>query len=148
MQTLSLLSSLHHCISRGLALAAALATGGSAAADFPPLRAGMWEFSRSVEGAAGGTAPSTFTTKKCTDPVADMKASNERMKQAGCRLSPTTQSGSTYSFSAECQIQGTAMKSESQLTVAGDSAYTVRVVSNANGRITRETLSARRVGDC
>jgi len=108
----------------------------------------MWEFNRSVEGAAGGTAPSSFTTKKCTDPGADMKAGNERMKQVGCKFSPTTQSGSTYSFTAECQIQGTAMKSESHLTVAGDSAYAVRVMSNANGRITRETLSARRIGDC
>jgi len=148
MQTFSLMGGLHHCARCGVVLATALATSGTTAADFPPLRAGMWEFNRSVEGAAGGGAPSSFTSKKCTDPAADMKASNERMKQAGCKLSPTTQNGSTYSFSAECQIQGTAMKSESQLTVAGDSAYTVRIVSNANGRTTRETLSARRVGDC
>jgi hypothetical protein len=59
-----------------------------------------------------------------------------------------SRNGNAYSFTLECEIQGTKMQSKSIITVASDSEYRIDIESKAGGRGTKEVLHARRVGDC
>lgn len=132
-----------------ISMVALCAAGTAAAADqWPLLRHGMWEFSRSIETPGKGGKPQTMQTKQCTNPTEDMKRQNEMLSKGGCRFSPVTRSGNVYTYSAQCKMQGMAGTSKSVLTVDGDSAYTIRIESDFGGEATREVLQARRTGDC
>ncbi len=129
-----------------LALASLVALSSAALAeDLPPFRKGLWEFKRTVQGGAG---PQEMKTQKCTSPSDDMKARNEKATRDGCTLSPLSRSGNSYRFTFECKLQGTSLRSESVLTVQSDSAYHVEIDSQVGGAHTKESLDARRLGDC
>ena len=130
-------------------LAAILGTCPAVAVDdWPALRTGMWEFNRTIESPGAPDKARTVQTKKCTSPSEDMKKQNEMLTKGGCKLSPVTRAGNTYTYSATCKLQGSAGTSKSVLAVETDSAYTIRVESDFGGEPTRELLRARRIGDC
>ncbi|MFO1304615.1 MAG: DUF3617 family protein [Burkholderiales bacterium] len=127
----------------------ALAAGASCVAsaqDFPSFRRGMWELSRTIDDGSG--KPQVLSTKKCSDPTSDMRQQNAMLSKAGCTFSPTTRSGASYSFTAQCSMQGTSTQSKSVITPDGDSAYKVEVESRTGGKPSKELLVAKRVGDC
>jgi len=62
-----------------------------------------------------------------------MKKGRQSLAGVGCTFTPLTQSGSSYTFTADCLIQGVKRQSKSVITVASDSAYTVDV-GGAPGR--------------
>jgi len=135
-----------------LVVAAAMAAGltplGSAAhaQDLPTFRKGMWELNRTIEGAAASAR--TITAKKCMSPTDEMRKQNDMLAKAGCRISAVTRSGSSYSFTSQCSLQGVATQSKSVITADGDSAYRIDVESQQGAEKTRERLAARRIGDC
>ncbi len=130
-------------------LAAALGTCPAVASDdWPALRTGMWEFNRSIETSRTPGKAQTIQTKKCANPSDDMKKQNEMLTRGGCKFSPVTRAGNTYTYSAVCKLQGTAGTSKSVLTVETDSAYMIRIESDFGGEPTRELLRAKRIGDC
>ncbi len=118
----------------------------SEAQELPTFRRGLWEFNRTIEGASAKTQ--TMATKKCTNPTDDMRKQNDTLTKAGCKFSPTARSGSAYSFSSQCNIQGISAHSKSVISPDGDSAYTVTIDSQQDGQATKEVLVARRIGDC
>ena len=77
-----------------------------------------------------------------------MKKMNEALAKQGCKFSPVEKSGNSYTFGADCEIEGTRIRSRSVMTVESDSAYKVDVTSTAGARSTKEVLSAKRLGDC
>ena len=118
------------------------------AEDLPVLKPGLWEFKRTVASRGAGGKPMNVENRKCTDPTADMKKSNDMLARQGCKFSPIARSGSTYAFSSDCQIRGTHFQSRSVITVDGVGAYRVEVTSTGDGSSTKELLVARRVGEC
>lgn len=134
----------------GLTLVAALLIGWSvsaAADDWPPLRQGLWEITRTMQ-APGGGAPRVVTGKRCLDPAADWKAQNARLAKAGCSFTPLQRSGNQYSFSSTCAVMGVMSSGRTTITANGDSAYSMTVESVTDGQKTSETATGRRVGDC
>ena len=117
----------------------------SLAEELPLFRKGLWQFKRSVH---GGAAPQEMTTQKCTSPSDDMRARNEKAAHDGCKVSPLTRSGSSYHFTFECVLQGTSISSDSVITVESDSAYHVEIDSRVGSAHTKESLDAKRLGDC
>lgn len=132
----------------GLLMAALLTTATAWADDWPTLRHGMWEFSRTIETQGKPGKPQTLQTRKCTNPTEEMKRQSEMLTKGGCKFTPVTRSGNAYSYSATCKMQGMSGTSKSVLTVDSDGAYTLRVESDFGGESTREVLRARRAGDC
>lgn len=118
------------------------------AGDMPTFRQGMWEFNRTIQNTDGPGKSQTMTVKKCTSPTEDMKKQNEMLTKGGCQLSSVSKKGNTYSFTADCKIQGVAVQSKSIMTVENDSAYSVKVESRSAAQDTKEVLLARRTGDC
>ena len=117
------------------------------AQQWPALRQGMWEFTRTMQ-APGGGAAKPMTSKRCIDPVADMQSQNEKLAKAGCTISAPVKSGNTFTFTAACKMMGVQSNMKSTIVVENDSAYTITVEGTADGQPVNEVLKARRTGDC
>lgn len=129
-----------------LAGAALFMTVASRAEEPPAFRQGLWQFDRTVGG-------QKLQSKECTNPSEDMQQQNAMLTKGGCTFTPSTRSGKTYTFSAECTIKPPAgapvtARSTSVMTVDSDSAYKVEITTTGAGTSTNEVLIARRVGDC
>lgn len=131
-----------------MVVAVAVAAVAANAAEPGPaeFQRGMWEFTRVVDTGAG--TPQTLTRKECTSPSADMRAQREAGAKAGCKTSPTVTNGSTYTFTSTCNFAGQEVESTSVMTVASTSAYSVAIQSKGGGKSTKESLVAKRIGDC
>lgn len=116
------------------------------AEELPNFRKGLWEFNRTIADASGQTR--TITAKKCTNPTDDMKKQNDMLTKGGCKFTPVTRSGSAYSFSSQCNIQGISAQSKSVISVESDASYKIDVESVQDGAKTKERLVAKRVADC
>lgn len=129
------------------ALAVLLTAGSLARADnMPKLRPGMWHFKRTV-------GKKLIDVSKCGDPVADMRNQNVMLQKIGCRFFPVTNLGNTYTFKAECTMAnpaGGTIKSHSTsvMTVESQDSYRMQVDIVSSGKASRETLVAKRTGDC
>jgi hypothetical protein len=133
-----------------VALAALAATFAAvASADpWPTLRPGMWEYKRTVARSDQPGKPIVITKRKCGNPAEDMKRQNAQLTAAGCQFSPIRQAGNTYTYTARCSMAGLQVQSKSTLTVESPGAYRLFVESREGGATSKETLIARRVGDC
>jgi hypothetical protein len=117
------------------------------AQQWPVLKQGMWEFVRTMQPPGGGQ-PTVITSKRCIDPVAHMQRQNATMAKSGCTMSAPVRSGNTYTFTASCKMMGISSNTTSTIVVESDSAYTLTVEGTTDGEPTRETMKARRTGDC
>jgi hypothetical protein len=132
----------------GLAVSMILAVSAVVAAqEWPSLKQGMWEISRTMQ-APGGGAPKVANSTRCMDPVADWKQQNARMGQMGCTFSPMKKTGASYTFTASCNVMGTSSKTTTTIVPEGDSAYTLTVTGTTDGEPTNETMKAKWVGAC
>jgi hypothetical protein len=120
---------------------------GLQAQQWPVLKQGMWEFNRTMQ-APGGGAPRTVTSKRCTDPTADMQRQNATMTKSGCTISAPVKKGNTYTFTAACNMMGVSSNTTSTLVVESESAYTLTVEGTTDGQPTKEVMKAVRIGDC
>lgn len=122
----------------------AMATAGSTA-ELPSFRPGVWEFERLL-------GNSKLVARECIDPTQEMRSNQASLAKLGCRLSPLTQDGSTYTFTSECSMKlpsGTSTWStSSSLTVESDSAYRLQVQETTQGKTSEQLVVAHRVDDC
>ena len=133
----------------GLLVALALTLAAVASADpWPVLRSGMWEYQRTMVRSDQPGKPIVVTKRKCGNPTEDMKRQNAQLTAAGCRFSPVRKAGNTYTYTAQCSMAGLQVQSRSTLTVENPGAYRLFVESREGGATSKETLIARRVGDC
>ena len=123
-------------------VASAAAVG---AEDLPQFRPGLWQFTRTIEELKQGTKPPPMNLQECADPTASLKKHKE---SPGCTFSPMTRRGESYSFTADCQTERGRLRSKSVITVESDSAYRLRVESQAGEQQVTEVLVARRIGEC
>jgi hypothetical protein len=124
------------------------AVASAAAGDWPSLRPGRWEFTRTIHSFRTHGSPQVVRSTRCLDPVADMKQQNARLTRAGCRFSPMVRRGNTYTFSSQCKIAGIDARSKSVLTVESPTAYRLHVDTSEDGALGKEDMVARRVGEC
>jgi hypothetical protein len=140
----------HGVFRASLALAAAITAAcviGLEAQQWPMLQQGMWEFTRTMQ-APGGGPPKTVTSKRCTDPAADMQRQNATLTKSGCTISAPVKKGNTFTFTSACNVMGVSSNTTSTLVVESDSAYTLTVEGTTDGQPTKEVMKARRAGDC
>jgi len=131
-----------------ITLASALAiTAQAFAQEWPSLRHGMWDITRTMH-APGGGAPKTVTAKRCMDPAADWQRQNAQLTKAGRTFTPSKRSGSTYTFSSSCNVTGVSSTTTTTIVVESDSAYTLTVEGKTDGEPTKEVMKAKRIGDC
>jgi hypothetical protein len=129
-------------------LAALIAGAIAADVDWPRLKPGLWQFTRTMEGAG---QPTTIERRICTDPVDEWKKMHASSKQSGCSVTTKKVSANQYVTTALCDIPDVGKgSSRSTATIESDSRYEVTVENEgvAARTGTREHLVATRVGDC
>lgn len=131
-------------------LLAALLTPAStlSSEDLPALRKGMWELNRTLAGQGADGKDVQMSSKRCLDPWNSMNAMKAALAKQGCKAAPASVKGNVRTSVTECPVQGATVRSESVMTITSDSAYTVGITTTGGGKASRETLVARRVGDC
>ena len=104
----------------GIALLAAAST--ASAQDFPKLKPGLWEVTTTNTGREGA-APRP--TSMCLDDSVqqDMYRMSTGMMAGMCSKHDVNVSGSRVTMSAVCDVGGTKMRSQSVMTLTGDTAY-------------------------
>ena len=125
-----------------------LATAAASADDWPSLRPGLWEFTRTIQSSRAPGKPRVVKSTRCVDPVADMKQQNARLTKAGCRFSAMVRRGNTYAMSSQCKMAGMDVRSKTVITVESPAAYRLHVDTMEDGVPGKEDMTARRVGDC
>ncbi len=116
--------------------------------DLPALRKGMWEFNRTLAGQGAGGKDVQINSKQCVDPWGSMKAMKEALAKQGCKATPGSMKGNVRTSVTECPMQGVMVRSETIMTITSDSAYTVSITTTSGGKTNKETLVAKRAGDC
>lgn len=116
----------------------------SFAEDYPSFRKGMWQLDDTME--INGKSIK-HPTKRCMDPTTTVQATLEPKTAFGCVTEPPKRTGNRYHSLTKCS--GAMVGStERVITVESDSAYTdisVQKLGKMNGK---ETLIAKRIGDC
>jgi hypothetical protein len=113
--------------------------------DVPAFRQGLWEYQR-----AAGTQ--RFIATECIDPAEDLRLQQSSLQKMGCKLSPPTRAGSSWTYGAQCTLKlpsgFAAFSTTSVLTADNDTAYQVETRTTNRGATTSETIIAHRVADC
>jgi hypothetical protein len=121
------------------------AAGWAVAAELPSFRPGVWEYERLV-------GDSKLVARECVDPTQEMRSHEASLAKLGCRISPLTQDGSSYTYSSECSMKlpsgASRWTSTSTLTVESDTAYRLQVRETSQGKTSEQIVVAHRVDDC
>ena len=117
------------------------------AVDLPTFQQGKWDFRRSVMVGAQ-KQPAVQSIQKCINPTDDIRSKWEALARQTCKFSPVRHADNKYQYSAICTKNGVSMHTMSVITVQGPTAYEVVTRSTTGERLSAETLSAHRVGDC
>jgi hypothetical protein len=139
-----------------LAIAAACALLATSSASFaydgPTFRSGLWKFERTLE--TDGEPNNRLQTSglpiarqmtRCVNPTLELKAEITPLKVGGCNTRDLRKTDDGYAFEKIC---GGAAPIKTAIHVTGDSAYTEIHEGSIGKMSTKETVVARRVGDC
>ena len=121
------------------------APAAARADDVPAFRQGLWEYQR-----AAGTR--RFIATECIDPAEELRREQSSLQKMGCKVSPPTRAGSTWSYGAECTLKlpsgFAAFSTASTLTADNDTAYQLEKRTTNRGATTSETIIEHRIADC
>lgn len=139
------------CVKRiYLAIAAvigiACSVTGSQAAELPILRQGLWDYKITIENGSGPAQ--VLRTKKCANPMQELKKQNQVLTGSGCRVSRTVRKGNTYTFASSCGPNGPHSMAKTVMIVEGDAGYTMEAETEKDGIISKHRLVGRRVANC
>ena len=130
-----------------LALAGVLvaAPGVGRADDAPSFRQGLWEYQRTA-------GANRYAATECLDPGEELRRQQAGLQKLGCKLSPTTRAGSTWTYSADCAVKLPSrvwtFSKTSVLTAESDTAYQLETRTTDRGVTSSEVITAHRVADC
>lgn len=119
----------------------------AAASQLPPLRAGLWEYRRTVYTAAD-TKPQKTTFQVCADPSAEIRERLEALRKKGCVFSPVLTRGKQYQSSWRCPVSSGVLVDHNIMLVSDDSSYQDDNEIRSGEHFTRSRLVATRVGEC
>jgi len=151
------LGSAHGMVARGVAvvvigcgLAAATVVKAEEFAG-PSFRRGMWQFERTLEytGPSTQPPPTAFSIRqemrRCVDPTESMKETFKPLNVGACHSAKPERLDNRYVFSLRCDFIGPV---RTVIELEGDGAYT-EINELTVGKFPRkDTVIARRVGDC
>ncbi len=122
--------------------------GSAADVDWPALKPGLWQFTRTITTAG---KPTTIERQGCADPVAEWEKQQEASGRAGCKVETVKAAADRYVTTAECMLPNAGEgSSRSTALIKVPDAYEVTVENR--GVLAKsgdsEHLVAKRLGDC
>ncbi len=130
-----------------LAAAMLFAVNTFGADDLPAFKPGMWNYSMNIE-TPGSMQPHTQSVRRCSDPTAEIRKKWQALAVETCKFSPIKRDGNRYSYTSSCQKNGMELSLRAVITMESDAAYRVDTESKTNSQVRRESLVAKREGDC
>jgi hypothetical protein len=138
----------------GIALLLACAAPLPSAAEtvVPPMKQGLWEYQRSIQGAAK-EVPAESKYRRCTNPSRDFERQGSMLAQAGCTFHFATTAADTIDRVATCLTSdGSMMRNRTWLHVADGGEFSARIESGGmlgdSSAKSVEELKGKRIGDC
>jgi uncharacterized protein affecting Mg2+/Co2+ transport len=133
---------------RAIVLAAALtALPAMAADDLPAFQPGLWSFTITVQ-AQGAVKPQVQTLHRCANPTEDIRRKWQVLASKTCKFSPVAHDGKRYTYSSTCQKDQMLLNMKAVIIVESDQAYQVDTESRTNNQVRRESVVAKREGEC
>ena len=117
----------------------------SAGVELPAFRSGLWEYRRTL---MRGGKPQVSTTRKCTNPGAEMREKIAELKKKNCQFAPLRRNNEHYISSWICQTPTGAMRFRDVLTATDDSSYQDVSETHTAQHIGQQKVEARRLGEC
>ena len=117
----------------------------SAGVELPAFRPGLWEYRRTLMRSGG---PQVSTTRKCTNPGAEMREKIADLKKKNCQFAPLRRNNEHYISSWICQTPTGAMRFRDVLTATDDSSYQDVSETHTAQHIGQQKVEARRLGEC
>jgi hypothetical protein len=117
----------------------------TAAVELPSFRPGLWEYRRTLMRSGG---PQVSTTRKCTNPGAEMREKMTELKKKNCQFAPLRRSNEHYMSSWICQTSAGAMRFRDVLTATDDSSYQDVSETHSTQHVTQQKIEAKRLGEC
>jgi hypothetical protein len=120
--------------------------------DGPTFRSGLWKFERTLE--ADGKPTNRLPTSglpidremtRCVDPTSALKAEFTPSHFGACKTKDVRKTDGGYVFKRACE---SGVPIETRIDVKNDGSYTETNQGNIGKISTKETIVARRVGDC
>jgi hypothetical protein len=151
------LGSAHGIVARGVAIVVVgcglAALTGVEAEEFagPSFRRGMWQFERTLEYIGPSRLPqhASFLQReemmRCVDPTESMKETFKPLTVGACHSVKPEKVDNRYVFSMRCDYLGPV---RTVIEVEGDAAYTEINELTVGNFPRKDTVIARRVGDC
>jgi len=117
----------------------------SAGVELPAFRPGLWEYRRTLMRSGG---PQVSTTRKCTNPGAEMREKMTELKKKNCQFAPLRRSNEHYISSWICQTSAGATRFRDVLTATDDSSYQDVSETHSAQHVSQQKIEARRLGEC
>src|SRR5438105_1480183 len=117
----------------------------SAGVELPAFRSGLWEYRRTL---MRGGKPQVSTTRKCTNPGAEMREKIAELKKKNCQFAPLRRNNEHYISCWICQTPTGAMRFRDVLTATDDSSYQDVSETHTAQHIGQQKVEARRLGEC
>jgi len=92
--------------------------------------------------------PQVSTTRKCTNPGAEMREKMTELKKKNCQFAPLRRSNEHYISSWICQTSAGATRFRDVLTATDDSSYQDVSEAHSAQHVTQQKIEARRLGEC
>jgi len=131
----------------GIAGAALLAASALGAEDLPSFQPGLWSFTINIV-TPGSSTPHVQMVTSCTNPSDEIRKKWQSLAVKTCQFSPIAHAGNRYSYSSTCQKDGMRLSMQAVITVQSEQAYRVDTESKTNNQVRKESLVAKREGDC
>src|SRR5579862_2347402 len=112
--------------------------------EMPAFQSGLWEFRRTVEGAATAAAQPD-AVRKCSDPINDIRRKMTEMMGKGCRLTGMTHNGNRYHSSWSCMVEDGSVAVSNLIIADTTTAYQDVNESRYGKKTTRSVVDATRV---
>jgi hypothetical protein len=130
-------------------LAAAPSPVSAGELDQPTFRKGLWSFNRTIEHIHGPDKRNTLLHKeqmmRCVDPSVAMKLIFASPPIGKCSSSKPVRIDNRYVFAVRCDYMGPV---RTEIIVDSDAAYTEMNLLTVGAMPRRDTVMARRLGDC
>ncbi|BBL69434.1 DUF3617 domain-containing protein [Methylogaea oryzae] len=131
-------------------LAALLACAANAQAAGPNMRPGLWEITSQTEMPGLPMAMPAMTMQHCftaADVAQGEKSVQPDAGDANCKVSGYSLQGNTATWTLQCDN----MRGQGRMTYSGDSysgSTELQMQSDGETQTMKQTMNARRVGDC
>ena len=119
----------------------------NADAELPAFQPGLWEYRRTLVNGRS-PQPQVSTTRKCSNPTADIRDKMEQLRKKNCQFAPLKHINDHYISSWVCHTPTGVMRFRDVLTVKDPASYQDVSETHSTQHVSQQKIEAVRLGEC